>query len=99
MATSSHLHAVLFTKEHCGPCIKTKKFIDDLFEASPGLADELSILKKENHSALVEAYGLQLYPTLLIVGPNGIELDRFVGGNAIRDVIEGKLTQIKEENS
>ena len=99
MATSSHLHAVLFTKEVCGPCIKTKAFIDDLFEASPGLAGELSILKKENHSALVEAYGLNLYPTLLVVGPNGTELNRFVGGRLIRDVIEAELTTIKEENS
>ena len=99
MATSSPLHAVLFTKEVCGPCIQTKAFIEDLFAASPGLADELSILKKENHSALVDAYGLNLFPTLLIVGPNGTELNRFVGGRLIRDVIESELTTIKEENS
>ena len=60
--------------------------------------DELSILKKENHSALVEAYDLNLYPTL-IVGPNGTELDRVVGGAAIRDVIEKKLIEIYKENN
>ena len=59
----------------------------------------LSILKKENHSALVEAYELNLYPTLLIVGPNGTELDRVVGGAAIRDVIEKKLIEIYKENN
>lgn len=96
MATSSHLHAVLFTKEVCGPCIKTKAFIEEMLEASPGLAEGLSILKKENHSALVEAYALNLYPTLLIIGPNGLEIERIVGGRLIRDVLEGKLTEIKE---
>ena len=85
---------MLFTKENCGPCQLTKEFVNDLLAASPALSDALSILKKENHSALVEAYGLNLYPTLLIVGPNGTELDRVVGGAAIRDCIEAELTTI-----
>ena len=98
MTTSSRTHAVLFTKEKCKPCTETKLFIGDFLDNYPGLANELSILKKENHSALVEAYELNLYPTLLIVGPNGTELDRVVGGAAIRDVIERVLTEIHLEN-
>ena len=94
MTTPTFEHAVLFTKDDCLPCQLTKEFINELLEASPGLADALSILKKENHSALVEAYELDLYPTLLIVGPNGTELDRVVGGAAIRDCIEAELTSI-----
>ena len=85
---------MLFTKDDCRPCQLTKEFINELLEASPGLSEALSILKKENHSALVEAYELDLYPTLLIVGPNGTELDRIVGGAAIRDCIEAELTYI-----
>ena len=96
--TTSRTHAVLFTKEKCKPCIETKLFIGDFFDVHPPLTDVLSILRKENHSALVEAYGLNLYPTLLIVGPNGTELDRVVGGAAIRDVIEKVLTEIHLEN-
>ena len=98
MTTSSRVHAVLFTKDKCKPCTETKLFISDFLDHYPGLADGLSILKKENHSALVEAYELNLYPTLLIVGPNGTELDRVVGGAAIRDVIERVLTEIHLEN-
>ena len=97
--TTSRTHAVLFTKERCKPCIETKLFIGDFLDNSPVLRDELSILKKENHSALVEAYELNLYPTLLIVGPNGTELDRVVGGAAIRDCIEEKLIEIHKENN
>ena len=97
--TTSRTHAVLFTKEKCKPCIQTKEFIYDLLEHNLSLVDGLSFLKKENHSALVEAYQLNLYPTLLIVGPNGTELDRVVGGAAIRDVIEAKLVEIYKENN
>ena len=99
MTTSSRLHAVLFTKEKCKPCIQTKEFIYDFLDNYLDLINELSILKKENHSALVEAYELNLYPTLLIVGPNGTELERVVGGAAIRDCIEKKLIDIYKENN
>ena len=95
----SRTHAVIFTKEKCGPCTKTKEFIYDLLENNLGLTDTLSFMKKENHSALVEAYDLNLYPTLLVVGPGGLELDRVVGGAAIRDCIEEKLVDIYRENN
>ena len=97
--TTSRTHAVLFTKEKCPPCIQTKEFIYDLLENNLALVDTLSILNKDNHSALVEAYELNLYPTLLIVGPNGTELDRVVGGAAIRDCIEKQLIEIYKENN
>ena len=97
--TTSKAHALLFTKDKCKPCTETKLFIRDIFDHSPELGDTLSTLRKDRHSALVEAYGLNLYPTLLVVGPNGIELDRVVGGAAIRDVIEDKLIEIYKENN
>lgn len=97
--TTSRTHAVLFTKEKCGPCIKTKEFIYDLLEHNLSLTETLSFMKKENHSALVESYNLELYPTLLIVGPNGLELERVVGGAAVRDCIESKLIEIYKENN
>ena len=97
--TSSRYHAVLFTKEACAPCLATKDFIYDFLDHNPAYTETLSFMKKENHSALVEAYNLNLYPTLLIVGPNGLEIDRVVGGKAVRDVIESKLTEIFKENN
>ena len=96
MATSSR-HAVLFTKENCGPCIKTKAFLLDLIYARPPLAQALSVMKIENHTSLQESYGLDTFPTLLIVGPNGIENERIVGGIAIRDAVEERLTEIVRE--
>ena len=96
--TTSSQHAVLFTKERCGPCIKTKKFLDELLEFNPGLAETISVLKIENHTALREAYDLNTFPTLLITGPGGLELDRVVGGRLIRDCIEERLTHIYQES-
>ena len=95
----SRLHAVLFTKEACPPCAKTKEHAYDVLENSLDLAETLSFMKKENHSALVEAYQLNLYPTLLIVGPNGLEIERIVGGKAVREVLEEKLIDIYRENN
>ena len=96
---TSRLHAVLFTKEGCPPCGKTKEFAYDILENNLDLAETLSFMKKENHSALVESYSLSLFPTLLITGPNGLEVQRFVGGKAIREVLEDKLIEIYRENN
>jgi len=96
--TSSRLHAVLFTKENCSPCALTKEHLYDVLENNLGLNETISVMKKENHSALVEAYELNLYPTLLIVGPNGLEQERIVGGKKIREILEEKLIHIYREN-
>ena len=96
---TSRIHAVLFTKEACPPCAKTKEFAYDILESNLNLAETISFMKKENHSALVETYSLSLFPTLLLVGPNGLELDRVVGGAAVREILEEKLIEIYRENN
>ena len=93
--TSNATHACLFTKEQCLPCTKTKDYLRKVYEEDNDLGNFISVLKKENHSALVESYNLDLYPTLLIVGPNGAELDRVVGGNAIRNNLKGILIALR----
>ena len=52
---TSRTHAVLFTKEACAPCIQTKEFVYDVLEENLDLGETISFMKKENHSALVEA--------------------------------------------
>ena len=97
---TSNVHLVLFTKEDCGPCLKTKEALNEILESEPKFGECISVMKKENHSALVEAYGLNLYPTLLVVGPQGIEIqERIVGGKKIRENLEELLTHIYRENN
>ena len=90
-------HAVLFTKENCKPCELTKTFVAE--EVDPLFYEYLSIFRKENHTALVTAYNLETYPTLLIVDAEGFEIDRVVGGKAIRSLLNQFLTEIHNARS
>jgi len=92
---TSDMHAVLFTKEDCAPCEDTKGYLKTLIESRANTVDYISTLKKENHQALVEAYNLELYPTLLIVDSLGEEQDRIIGGNAIRENLSGLLRALQ----
>ena len=79
--------------------MKTKEFAYDILEDNLGLAETLSFMKKENHSALVETYEVDLFPTLLVVGPDGMVLDEVVGGKNVRDVLKEKLIFVYRENN
>lgn len=98
--SSSPVRATLFTKEDCLPCARTKQYIYDNFyqdELDWPLLDALTILRKEDHSALVAAFELQLYPTL-IIHQDGEELERIVGGHNIRGNLRYYLDFIADRN-
>jgi len=90
--------AILFTKENCPPCLKTKEFINVALNETL-VAEHLVIMKKENHSALVAAYELEKYPTLLIVNKEGEETVRVMGGERIRHHLQYILEGIHQANS
>ena len=102
MTSKQRRHAVLFTKDECGPCFKTKVHLHTLINGRPELSEVLSVLAKENHPALVEAYGLNLYPTLIITdqnikGDQSNEVRRLVGGKLIRENLEEILSELYQE--
>ena len=101
MTSKQHRHAVLFTKDECGPCFKTKVHLHTLINGRPELQETISVLAKESHPSLVDAYELNLYPTLIITDQNikggNNEVQRIVGGQAIRDQLEDILTEIYKE--
>ena len=90
--------AILFTKEDCLPCAQTKLFISDKCDARL-VNDYLVVMQKEIHSALVNAYDLYKFPTLLLVNGQGEEVNRVVGGQAIRSQIEYILEGLREASS
>lgn len=93
MTTSDVAHrAVLFCKQGCPPCDATKDFV---FALKPHLTENLSIMQKENHSALVAAYELSMYPTLLVVDKDGVELEKVIGGKNVREQLLNILNTIK----
>ena len=91
MTSTAISKAILFTKEACAPCEKTKEFVETI---NAGLSQNLVLMKKENHSALVAAYELEKYPTLLLVNKTGEEVNRFIGGETIRTVLLPILNDI-----
>lgn len=93
MTTSSR--AVLFTKDNCPPCKETKEFLKELLTEEPGLGTHISTLQKENHSALVHAYQLDLFPVLLVVDELGNELGRITGGKKVRANLHGVLLTLR----
>ena len=101
MTSKQRRHAVLFTKDECGPCFKTKVHVVTLLQGHPEFSEVFSQLAKENHPALVDAYELNLYPTLIVTDQNikggNNEVQRIVGGQAIRDQLEDLLTEIYKE--
>ena len=88
------MKAVLFTKEGCPPCELTKEFIAEHVKAP--FDEHLVVMKKENHSALVAAYELDLFPTLIVTGREGEPTLKVVGGKNIRAQINYILEGIHE---
>ena len=92
--------ATLFTKENCAPCLNTKKYLFDNFYQDEGdqrLLDVLTVLRKEDHPALVAAFDLNLYPTL-VIHEDGKEVQKVVGGKNIRGNIRYILTELANNN-
>lgn len=92
--------ATLFTKEDCLPCAQTKKYLFDHFyqdEADFRLLDVLTVLKKEDHPALVASFDLNLYPTL-VIHEDGKEVRKIVGGKNIRGNLRYILTELANNN-
>ncbi len=98
--SSSPIRATLFTKEDCLPCAQTKKYIFDNFyqnELDWPLLDALTIMKKGDHPSLVASFNLTMFPTL-IIHQDGMELERLVGGKAIRGNLRYYLNFIADRN-
>ncbi len=89
--------AILFTKSDCAPCLNTKQFIKDDIDENLA-AEYLVVMKKENHSALVAAYELEKYPTLLLVDSQGEESHRIIGYNRISEQLQYILEGLREAN-
>lgn len=70
---------VLFKKEGCGPCDQAAFCLNEALKDNPKYGEIVSVMQKENHSALVAAYELTLYPTVLILDKDNNEISRKVG--------------------
>jgi hypothetical protein len=79
MTTSKPSKIVFFAKEDCAPCLNTKDALNDVLRLHPEYNPLVTVLQKENHSALVAAYELDMYPTVIIFDEEMNELSRRIG--------------------
>ncbi len=70
---------VLFKKEGCEPCQKAQEALDNVLSYCPQYEEHVAVMQKENHSALVAAYKLETYPTVLVLDRHCDEIKRGVG--------------------
>nr|BAR36115.1 hypothetical protein [uncultured Mediterranean phage uvMED] len=95
---TSRKHLVLFKKENCPPCGRVAQRLESIISREPDLVHQISVLRKEYHSALLAAYDIDLFPTMLLVDSYGEELDRWVGGTACFDALHEELKECKAMN-
>mgnify|MGYP003348261288 CR=1 FL=1 len=81
MTISKPARLVFFKKDGCGPCEMAIKALNQVLEQHPNYEQYVSIIQKENAPALVAAYELNLYPTVLIMDKDSHELSRKVGSS------------------
>lgn len=97
---TSKPHLVLFTKKGCPPCAETKKFLfdlykDDLETTQYPFSDLLTVLDKHKQPSLVDVYDVHAYPTLLRLNKDGEELERIIGGKAVRAALPDLLLDLR----
>ncbi len=83
MTTSKPARLVFFKKQGCGPCDMAANALQIVLDQHPDYEHYVSVIQKENAPALVAAYELELYPTVLIMDADSNELSRKVGSSAL----------------
>ncbi len=78
MTTSKPTKLVFFKKHECSPCKFAQDALTSVLKKHPELEKFVVTMQKEDHPALVAAFELNLYPTVLIMD-NDREVSRKVG--------------------
>lgn len=72
-------HLSFFKKQECLPCKQAEENLQAVLHLHPEYRRYVTVLQKENHPALVAAFDLNLYPTVLIQNKKNEEIARKVG--------------------
>ena len=90
-----HRHALLFTKKECPPCLRTKQYVSRMLNDESDLKEFITLFDKETQTQMVREYNLTLFPSLVVVDSDGIEVDRLVGGNVVTSNIRSVLLSMR----
>lgn len=67
------------------PCVAADAAVRAVLNSTPEYRDYINIFQKEDHPALVAAFDLSLYPTVLILNDKGEEISRKIGARYISE--------------
>jgi glutaredoxin len=81
MATS--FKALLFVQDRCEPCVRAKQALRDAFDQS----EHIEVVPFKDDDGLktetAKDYGIEVTPTLVIIRPDGSEINRFKGSKSL----------------
>lgn len=84
--TSNKPHSLaFFKKRECLPCAAADATLRGVLNSTPEYRDYINVFQKEDHPALVAAFDLNLYPTVLILNDKGEEISRKVGARYLSE--------------
>jgi hypothetical protein len=91
MATS--FKAFLFIQDRCEPCNRAKQALRDAFDQSDHI--ELIPFKDDEglKTTIARDYSIEVTPTLIIVRPDGSEINRFKGSKNLPAVFLSKVAR------
>ena len=91
MATS--FKALLFVQDRCEPCTRTKYALRDAFDQS----EHIEVIPFKDDDGLktdaAKDYSIEVTPTLIIVRPDGSEINRFKGSKNLPSVFLSKVAR------
>jgi glutaredoxin len=91
MATS--FKALLFVQDRCDPCTRTKQALRDAFDQS----EHIEVIPFKDDEGLktdtAKDYSIEVTPTLILVRPDGSEINRFKGSKNLPAVFLSKVAR------
>lgn len=91
--TAMNFNGLLFVQERCEPCAKAKQALRDAFDQS----EYLKVVPFKNEEGLrtqlAKEYSIEVTPTLVLVRPDGSEINRFKGSKNLPAVFLSKVAR------
>ena len=89
---------LLFSKDSCGPCMLVEKYFKALDDKRTGIIEKVDLedfgkTPSEEALDLAKEYGVTATPVLVVTAPNGVLLEKKIGGMEITQNIKKLLTQ------
>ena len=84
---------LLFVQDKCEPCIRTKQALRDAFDKT----EHIKVIPFKDDAGLktdiARGFGIEVTPTLILLRPDGSEINRFKGSKDLPAVFLSKVAR------